>query len=178
MFCRRCTAPVQVVSLSDFSDDELARCAAALLQVLSDITRDPPQRRLGIDVDLWRAYLSAFWLRPETAMVLYGEAAAIRSLPALPQGPWMDLGCGDGIHAALYSGWRFAGSFDAFQSLDPAAKDVYNHWNSDSFRVEVAQPGAPRRLGHRHQTHRCRSCSSAGRLPECRSGGRRASARS
>ena len=51
------------------------------------------------------------------------------------------MGCGDGIHAAIYSGWRFAENFDAFQSLDLTAADIYHHWNAEDFKVDVVTAG-------------------------------------
>src|SRR6185437_3907 len=114
-------------------------CLTSLFQVLADALKQPAAA--AHDDPLWRAYLSAFWLRPETAIILYAEALAIRKLARTNAAPWLDLGCGDGIHAALYSGWRFDAVFDAFQSLDPTAADMYHHWNPNEFSVGVATPG-------------------------------------
>jgi SAM-dependent methyltransferase len=94
-----------------------------------------------VNHELWDAYLAAFWLRPETALILYAEAMAIRSLHLDPQGPWLDLGCGDGIHAALYSGWRFDPEFDAFSCLDLGAADIYNRFDPAEFSARVQRSG-------------------------------------
>jgi len=72
---------------------------------------------------------------------LYAEAMAVRSLGSELSGPWLDLGCGDGIHAALRMGWRFDSQFDAFQSLDLQARDIYHHWDRSRFAVGVERPG-------------------------------------
>ena len=128
LFCVRCTAPLAVVALGELTPADRRKCFAALLQVLADATNhDSPPTSLEHDETLWRSYLSAFWLRPETALILYAEALAIRR--ANVAAPLLDLGCGDGIHAALYSDWRFDPTFDAFQSLNPTAADIYHHWN-------------------------------------------------
>jgi SAM-dependent methyltransferase len=142
LFCSRCTAPLAVASLADFSDDDRRACLAALFSTLSEGLKNAPANAGAIaDPDLWRAYLSAFWLRPETALILYAEAIAIRSYAVRATGPWLDLGCGDGIHAALYSGWRFDAGFDAFQSLDVGAGDMYHHWAPEHFNVTIAKRG-------------------------------------
>jgi SAM-dependent methyltransferase len=133
LFCRRCTAPVAVAALGEFDADDQRLCLRALFEVLSESTAG--RRRSVADDRLWRNYLSAFWLRPETALVLYAEALAVRAALSRARGPHLDLGCGDGIHAALRGGWRFTDDFDAFQSLDPSARDIYNAWNPKDFRA-------------------------------------------
>jgi SAM-dependent methyltransferase len=140
LFCVRCTAPLAVVALGDLSDADRRVCLSALLQMLADGLKNEPAPVPALhDGALWLAYLSAFWLRPETALILYAEALAIRS--ASTGSPWLDLGCGDGIHAALYSGWRFDPVFDAFQSLDISAPDIYHHWDEKDFAVSTTTRG-------------------------------------
>ena len=160
LFCARCTSPVAVVALHELTESDRRRCLQTLFQVLAEF---PPQRIAApADPDLWHAYLSAFWLRPETALILYAEALAIHvaifsrapveqtflSAQNQPSGfrgiapahePWLDLGCGDGIHAGLYAGWRFDRKFDAFQSLDLAGADIYNHFNAGQFSVQFTR---------------------------------------
>jgi SAM-dependent methyltransferase len=99
-----------------------------------------------VDRELWDGYLNAFWLRPETALILFAEALAVRSLQLDPGARWLDLGCGDGIHAGLYSGWRFDAVFDAFSSLDLRAADIYNHFDAADFSAPVTCQG--RRIEH------------------------------
>jgi SAM-dependent methyltransferase len=141
LFCARCTSPVAVVGLHELSDGDRRRCLAALFEVLWDSSRAETAADAGIDEELWRAYLSAFWLRPETALVLYAEAVAIRALRLPADAPLLDLGCGDGIHAALYSGWRFDSVFDAFASLDLGAADMYNRFDSAEFSAGIERAG-------------------------------------
>ena len=154
LFCARCTSPVAVVPLHELTDADRRCCLQALFQVLSQLSSGratPPA-----DAGLWQAYVSAFWLRPETALILYGEALAIRAALGLDGGadilvcpsasfpkhqPWLDLGCGDAIHAALYANWRFHETFDAFQSLNRSAPDIYNHFNPEEFSVQLTQHG-------------------------------------
>jgi len=139
-FCERCNAPLTVARLDELNDDDRRAALSKGLEVLAASTRLAPVPA-AVDDDLWHAYLSAFWLRPETALVLYGEAVAIRELSADATGPWLDLGCGDGVHAALYSGWRFDPAFDVFQSVDLTAADVYHHFDPAAFAARVAEPG-------------------------------------
>jgi SAM-dependent methyltransferase len=139
LFCTRCTSPVAVVPLSELDASDLRTCLGALLTVLGEELAGGAAAPTDIDRDLWRAYLSAFWLRPETAMVLYAEAMAIRA--AAKHGPWLDLGCGDGIHSAIIAGWRFDGTFDAFQSLALSALDIYDRFDAGGFTVNLSRPG-------------------------------------
>jgi SAM-dependent methyltransferase len=141
LFCARCTSPVAVVALHELSDADRRRCLTALFEVLWDSSRGDATGERAIDEDLWQGYLSAFWLRPETALVLYAEACAIRALDLPADAPWLDLGCGDGIHAALYSGWRFEQVFDAFSSLDLLAADMYNRFDTADFSAAVERAG-------------------------------------
>jgi SAM-dependent methyltransferase len=144
LFCHRCTAPLSVVSLNELNAADLAECGGALIDVLSrvqSLANAPVADQPPLDEELWSAYLRAFWLRPETALVLYAEALAVQSIQNEAVGPWLDLGCGDGIHAALMAGWRFDAAFDAFQSLDPSAKDVYHHFNAGKFSSQVTRRG-------------------------------------
>jgi SAM-dependent methyltransferase len=141
LFCARCTSPVAVVGLHELTEADRRRCLAALFEVLADSSREAAASGEAIDEDLWRAYLSAFWLRPETALVLYAEARAIAALKLAADAPWLDLGCGDGIHAALYSGWRFDPVFDAFASLDLDAADMYNRFDAAEFSASVERAG-------------------------------------
>jgi len=142
LFCTRCTAPLSVAALQDLDDADLSLCRSALFQILADVTGSPAsQADASHDRSLWESYLSAFWLRPETALILYAEAMAVRSINDRTLAPWLDLGCGDGVHAALTAGWTFDPYFDAFQSLDLAAKDIYHHWNPDHFDAKIVNRG-------------------------------------
>lgn len=131
LFCDRCTYPLRVANLADLSADDKRLCLSHLFRELSSAVAGPA---IGaVDDDAWLAYLSAFWLRPETAIIEYREAMAIRKARAA--GPWLDLGCGDGIHAALYSGFRFDDAFDAFSGLDLTSNDFYNRFDRSAFRA-------------------------------------------
>jgi SAM-dependent methyltransferase len=141
LFCVRCTAPLAVVSLGQLDDADQQTCISALFETLAGALKaDHKGHPASHDKALWNAYLSAFWLRPETALILYAEALAVRSVTQVTD-PWLDLGCGDGIHAALRAGWRFDTSFDAFQSLDLTAADMYHHWDASDFTANVVTPG-------------------------------------
>src|SRR5947208_866927 len=79
LFCCACTAPLAVTALHELDEPDLRICRAALLEVLANAARIDPTDRPSCPHDeaLWQAYLSAFWLRPETALILYAEAMAV-----------------------------------------------------------------------------------------------------
>lgn len=142
LFCGRCTSPLGVVALHELDEADRRRCLSALFEVLREpLGHAGGGGESGVDAELWGAYLNAFWLRPETALILYGEAMAIRSMTLDRDGPWLDLGCGDGIHAALYSGWRFDGAFDTFSCLDLSAADIYNRFEPAEFSAPIERHG-------------------------------------
>ncbi len=144
IFCDRCSYPLRVANLADLSESDKRLCLARLFDELSNATRDVSGADL-VDVDLWQAYLSAFWLRPETAIIEYREAMTLRAIA--PPGPWLDLGCGDGIHAGLYSGFRFDEGFDAFGGLDLSSSDFYNRFDPSQFRVRFERKAPPIDIG-------------------------------
>ncbi len=139
LFCQRCTAPLAVAGLQEFDAEDFQLCQRALLEVLAETAGVTPAPTA--DEELWRAYLSAFWLRPETALILYAEALALRAIGTPDSVPWLDLGCGDGVHAALCAGWRFKADFDVFQSLDLASRDIYNAWDPTAFSCSTVTRG-------------------------------------
>src|SRR5260221_4758698 len=100
-----------------------------------------PSTERFADAELGHPYLPAFWLRPETALVLFAEALAIHSLKIEASGPWLDIGCGDGIHAALYSGWRLDPPLDALPCLDLTAPHMYNPFDPTEFSSTLVKPG-------------------------------------
>ena len=121
-------------------------CLAELFHQLSTAIRRPDAAADAVEGDLWNAYLNAFWLRPETAIVEYCEAMAVRRVRPTPA-PLLDLGCGDGIHAAIQAGWRFDDAFDAFQCLDLNAADMYHAFEADRFSAPIARRGHPIPVG-------------------------------
>src|SRR5204862_43498 len=105
-FCTACIAPLRVVPLAALADD-LDQSLTDLLETLADGRRTAPESPELADCALLRAYVSAFWLRPETALIQFAEAQVVAPLLAAADGPVLDVGCGDGIHASLLHGWRF-----------------------------------------------------------------------
>ncbi|MFM2161331.1 MAG: hypothetical protein RLZZ383_843, partial [Pseudomonadota bacterium] len=145
----KCTAPVAVVGLNELDAQDLEECRAALWHVLAECARDAREHPVHADHDeaLWRRYLSMFWLRPETALVGYSEALALRRLSHRCPEPWMDIGCGDALHLALYRGYTFPDEADAFGSLDLNARDIYDHWDPAAFNAFPSARGRPARWG-------------------------------
>lgn len=143
LFCDRCTYPLRVANLAALSSDDKRLCLSYLFRELSSAVALPASDK--VDQDAWLAYVSAFWLRPETAIIEYREAMAIRLVDA--KGPWLDLGCGDGIHAALYAGFRFGDGFDAFSGLDLSSSDFYNRFDRASFQVEKTRAASNIAIG-------------------------------
>lgn len=126
---------------------DLHASLTALLQTLGGAYRVAPGLPQSGD-ELFRAYLNAFWLRPETAVVQTLQARALAPLLASRPVPgFCDLGCGDGIHTSLLFGWRFAEEFDAFQALNLEAADVFDAPPAPGFRAEIAREGMPVPLG-------------------------------
>jgi SAM-dependent methyltransferase len=152
LFCDRCTYPLSVAKLTDLTEADRRLCLSSLLEELAGATRSP-EAGASIDADLWNAYLSAFWLRPETAIIEYSEATAIRDFtPAATRlnessNRFLDLGCGDGIHTAIYSGFRFDEAFDAFQALDLTKPDLYDHFEAARFQATIVRGGEPVDVG-------------------------------
>ncbi len=93
---------------------------------------------------LLRAFLQAYWLRPENAMwmTLRSEALAACDMPA----PAIDLGCGDGVFMFLHCGGRFEPDFDVFGAvgrLDEVARahaDMFDHVSEDYAPQAVRRP--------------------------------------
>ena len=143
LFCDRCTSPVGVVALGDLTEEDYAHCRSALFHLLATMGPHSPSETSP----LWLRYLSAFWLRPETALICFAEARALREIASDRRDRWLDLGCGDGIHSALAAGWSFDDAFDAFQGLDLAAADIYHHWDPARFGAEVTERGETIAIG-------------------------------
>jgi SAM-dependent methyltransferase len=132
-----------VQRLADLQTDDLQICIDSLLEVLlsarRSATSNPPTE---IDEELLHGYLSAFWLRPETALLQYVEARILSTLfKAMNVEPLLDIGCGNGVHTSLLNGWRFAGDFDVFQELDLQAADIYSSPPRDATPPTITQRG-------------------------------------
>lgn len=126
LFCAVCVAPLRVQPLADLSADDLRRSLDDVLQTVAEGRRTKAPAQTGPERELLHAYLSAFWLRPETALVQFAEARALLPLLVEMPAPFVDVGCGDGIHTSLLHGWRFAAEFDAYGNLDLDARDIFD----------------------------------------------------
>lgn len=145
LFCDRCTFPLRVAGLHELTAADKRFCLGELFAQLATATRIDDDTS-GVDADLWLAYLNAFWLRPETAIVEYCEAMAVRAA-SRSAFPLLDLGCGDGIHSAIQAGWRFDDAFDAFQCLNLTAADMYHAFDAARFQANVIRRGKPVAVG-------------------------------
>jgi len=74
--------------------------------------------------DRLRAFLCAYWLRPENAFWMTLRSLALSAAPW--RGPSIDVSCGDGVFSYLHAGGAFDPAFDVFTvaaSLDRVTKD-------------------------------------------------------
>jgi SAM-dependent methyltransferase len=77
--------------------------------------------------ELFRGYLNAYWLRPESALLQFAEAEIIAEhWERIYEPPLLDLGCGNGVNMSLIAGWVFGNDFDVYSSLDLGAMDIYD----------------------------------------------------
>lgn len=97
--------------------------------------------------DLLRAYLEAYWLRPENALWMSLRSAALTTVP--PRGSAIDVGCGDGIFSFLHLGGRFDPSFDVFTACGNLSRVRNQH--ADMFDV-AADDYAPAITAHPQRT--------------------------
>lgn len=89
------------------------------------------------------ALLSAYWLRPETALWRACDIHALQGFRI--EAPALDLGCGDGVFSFIRAGGTFDEDFDVFQSIERLDEyfekaDVYDAHTS-AYRAAVR--GAP-----------------------------------
>lgn len=91
------------------------------------------------DLELLRAFLSAYWLRPENALWMCLRSIALR--PVWACGPSIDISCGDGIFTFLHLGGRFAPNFDVFAAVDQLDRVRREH--ADMFDCPPGQNHPP-----------------------------------
>jgi len=144
VFCRKCIAPLRVKKLSDLDTNDLRLCAAALAETLRP-SAAANQTCAEIDAPtsaLLDAYLNLYWLRPETALWQTLDARAVRRWQAeYLLAPVLDLGCGDGTHAATMFGTRFHESFDVFTSLHLDGADIFDAFDQAEYRPAITRRG-------------------------------------
>lgn len=124
-FCRKCRYPIHVKNLRSFTAPEIAAQLSHLGEVL---TNDTPSFFTHRDTDeLYDELLSLQWLRPESALFGFLEMRVLRELKEwyLPY-PLLDLGCGDGLYAALLFGAKINKKYDAYEAIDFNKTDCYD----------------------------------------------------
>lgn len=141
LFCAACIAPLRVQKLADLASDDLQLSIDNLLEVLLRVRQTSSVTSVDDD-DLLDAYLQAFWLRPETALLQFCECRLVAPLiERFADGPLVDIGCGNGVHTSLLAGWRFDPAFDVFADVDLSATDIYNVMPRESRPVPIARRG-------------------------------------
>jgi len=91
-------------------------------------------------LEILKEFLSAFWLRPEVALIKTHEYLALQQF-ALDE-PSADVGCGDGIFSFIAAGGRFGPGFDMYQNVAFTERffqgvDVFDHFDPERFRMEI-----------------------------------------
>ena len=110
-----------------------------------------PTKRAAADpssrIELFREFLSFFWLRPENALLLALRAEAYaRTLPLMGNGPAADVSCGDGVFSFITCGGRLTAGSDMFRSvrMDRAFRDekydAFDHFDAQAYGVSVKSP--------------------------------------
>jgi SAM-dependent methyltransferase len=109
--------------------------------------------------------LSAYWLRPETAL---WRAIDIRAMvPFNFEAPSLDMGCGDGVFSFIRSGGRFSPEFDVFESVTSLDRyfekvDVFDSF--DGFRTPniIAPPSYRISVGFDHKPNLLKKAAALG----------------
>lgn len=102
--------------------------------------------RIRPRADVLRAYLEAYWLRPENALWMALRSAALERVP--PSGNALDVGCGDGVFSFLHLGGRFDASFDVFSGCGNLGRVRGQHADMFDVAAEDYSPiiaGDPKR---------------------------------
>lgn len=92
-----------------------------------------------------RAFLDAYWLRPENALWMTLRSMALGTCEL--HRPSVDFGCGDGVFTFLHCGGAFNPNFDVFCATKPLTRsslfgdaeprsDMFDHM-SDEYRPEI-----------------------------------------
>jgi SAM-dependent methyltransferase len=127
LFCSKCISALNVKKLSDLTADDLIASTIGLINSVNQ-SIDRSSTATSIDNEILASYLSAFWLRPETALYQAAEARIVS--PILLQhenDPILDIGCGNGVNTSLIAGWRFPPDFDVFSDLGLDLDDIYDN---------------------------------------------------
>jgi SAM-dependent methyltransferase len=145
-FCPQCISPINIPEFSSFSPNDNAHALVGLLDSIRDlISSNCLLSNLSpASADLLKAYLSTFWLRPGNALLQTLEALHFAAKTQRTEaGPFLDLGCGDGINSSLLRGWRFGFDFDAYSGLNLEQKDIFNSPADLSRPVQIDRLARP-----------------------------------
>ncbi len=87
--------------------------------------------------------LSAFWLRPETALWRELDIQAMNNF--FMEEPSLDFGCGDGIFSFIRAGGELDVSFDVFQDIKKLenyyeGRDIFDVFNTDKINIVKTKP--------------------------------------
>jgi SAM-dependent methyltransferase len=140
-FCFACGAFL-ATRAEPLGGEDLRICLDALLESALEARHSAREAVIPAD-DLLHAYLSAFWIRPETAVTQAVEARLLAPMLQAAGAPVLDVGCGDGIHTSLLFRWRFQDAFDAFQQVDSSKSDIFDAAPAQALAVPIARQGRP-----------------------------------
>ena len=141
LFCSKCISALNVKKLSDLTADDLIASAIGLMNSINQTT-DLSSIAMNTDKEILASYLSAFWLRPESALYQAAEARIVSPLLfQYENDPILDIGCGNGVNTSLIAGWRFSPDFDVFSDLGLDLDDIYDNPLNEINPVEFIKKG-------------------------------------
>ncbi|MDC0239189.1 class I SAM-dependent methyltransferase [Candidatus Thioglobus sp.] len=141
LFCSKCISALNVKKLSDLTADDLIASTIGLINSINQST-DFSDVVTNTDNEILASYLSAFWLRPETALYQTAEARIVSPLLSQYENEIiLDIGCGNGVNTSLIAGWRFPPDFDVFSNLGLDLDDIYDNPLNKVNSVEFYKKG-------------------------------------
>ncbi len=98
-----------------------------------------PVLECAVSDELLRAFVQAYWLRPENAYWMALRSASLGRVPITA--PSADISCGDGVFSFLHAGGRFEPRFDVFAAA--GRLDRISREHADMFDVQAAGYSPP-----------------------------------
>jgi SAM-dependent methyltransferase len=127
LFCKHCRYPINIKKLDRYSKKDLKIASQSFLGVVQK--KGKPVSDDKFTCQLYDQLFDVHWLRPESALFRYLEAAILHKLKSkYLRYPLLDLGCGDGLFTSILFGAKINPEFDAFVSVDFAKGDIYDEY--------------------------------------------------